>query len=68
VAILKVFPGTYTKRWMPVDLMIRDYDLKPLFEYNDAFLVPWLDTENLKTDPMKLLALLHARTKYDIDD
>jgi hypothetical protein len=68
MVILKVFSGIYTKRWMPVDLMIRDYDLKPLFECNDALLVPWLDTENLKTDPMKFWALLHARTKYDIDD
>ncbi|KAF7920587.1 uncharacterized protein EAE97_011480 [Botrytis byssoidea] len=41
-----------------------DITWQPMREFREALLVPWLNLETLRDDSYKLLALLHARTKY----
>lgn len=64
-----VMPGMHRHRWLPADLLykllrcesVREANFK---DHHDNWLLPYLDVVSLSEDPMKLLALLHYRTKY----
>ncbi|TEY43689.1 hypothetical protein BOTCAL_0363g00100 [Botryotinia calthae] len=60
------FPLIFPTKWniVHVHYDCADVTWQPTREYRDALLVPWLNLETLRDDPYKLLALLHARTKY----
>ncbi|TGO50030.1 hypothetical protein BOTNAR_0408g00060 [Botryotinia narcissicola] len=60
------FPCTFPTKWNFVHVHYDHADItwQPMREFREALLVPWLNLETLRDDPYKLLALLHARTKY----
>ncbi|KAF7954132.1 hypothetical protein EAE96_005264 [Botrytis aclada] len=60
------FPRIFPTKWnlVHVHYDYADITWQPTREYREALLVQWLNLETLRDDPYKLLALLHARTKY----
>ncbi|KAF7890046.1 uncharacterized protein EAF02_002461 [Botrytis sinoallii] len=60
------FPRMFSTKWnlVHVHYDYADVTWQPMREFRETLLVPWLNLETLRDDPYKLLALLHARTKY----
>lgn len=66
--LVKALPTLEARRWAILDYHYQIPASKRMENIRNAYLLPYLSLDDLKTNPMRLLSLLHYRAKYNLDE
>ena len=66
--LVKALPTLEARRWAILDYHYQIPASKRMEHIRNAYLLPYLSLDDLKTNPMRLLSLLHYRAKYNLDE
>jgi HicA toxin of bacterial toxin-antitoxin, len=61
-------PGIETVKWAILYHNYNFEEVKDEAELRNTYLLPYLSLDDLKSNPLRFLSLLHCRTKYEFDD